>query len=55
MFEFSVIKQVKKISISDNLRFPAYILAYLPTLIVKELKISLEDGRVVTSLNLIKL
>ena len=39
---------------NDNKRIPLYILAYLLTQIVKELKISVEQGRVVTSLNAIE-
>ena len=53
MFEFSVSKDIKKINI-DKIRIPAYLLAYLLTLIVKKLKISVEHGRVVTTLKIIK-
>ena len=49
MFEFSV----KKIH-NDKRRVPTYLLAYLLTLSVKILKISVEQGRVVTTLNIIK-
>ena len=35
-------------------RIPVYHLAYLLTLIVKKLKISNEQGRVVTTLNIVK-
>ena len=52
MFEFSVSKDMKKKI--DKRRIPTYLLAYLLTLIVKELKISVEQGRVVTTLNIIK-
>ena len=38
---------------NDKRRIPAHLLAYLPTLIVKELKISVEPCRVVTTLNII--
>jgi hypothetical protein len=44
MFEFSVSKDMKKIN-NDKRRIPAYLL----TLIVKELKISVEQGSVVTT------
>ena len=48
MFEFSVSKHMKRRrSKSDNMRIPTFILTYLLTLIVKELKISVEQGRVV--------
>ena len=46
MFEFSVSKDDN----SDKRR----ILAYLLALIIKELKFSVEQGRVVTTLNIIK-
>ena len=49
MHEFSVSKDIKKNN--DKRRIPTYILAYLQTLIVKELKISVEQGRVVTTYN----
>ena len=39
---------------SDNMRIPTYILAYLLTLIVKELKISAEKGRAITTFDIIK-
>ena len=51
MFEFSVSKDVKKIKITMIKRLvPGYLLA----LIVKILNISVEQGRVVTTLNTIK-
>ena len=40
MFEFSVSKDIEKNS--DNTIFPTYIVPYLLTLIIKELKISVE-------------
>jgi hypothetical protein len=46
MFEFSVSKDDN----SDKRRIPAYLL----TLVVKELKTSVEQGRVVTTLKIIK-
>jgi hypothetical protein len=55
MFEFSVSKDMTK---KDIIREVAVgkVAAYLcRTLIVKELKISVEHGRVVTTLNIIKL
>ena len=51
MFEFSVSKDMKKRITMIRGEFQ---LAYLLTLIVKESKISIEQGRVVTTLNLIK-
>ena len=42
VFEFSVCKHMGKKSNSDNKRNPTYILACFLTLIVKELKISVE-------------
>ena len=48
-FEFS--EDMKK---NDKQRIPTYLLAYLLTLIVKELKISVEQDRVVRTLNIIK-
>ena len=53
MFEFSVSKEMKKKINNDKKRIPSYLLAYLLTLIVKK-KISAEQGRVVTTLNIIK-
>ena len=54
MFEFSVGKIIMGEVNNDKRRIPAYFLAYLLTLIVKELKISVQHGRVVTTLNTIK-
>ena len=54
MFEFSVSKDMKNKNNNDKRRIPTHLLAYLLTLIVKELKISVEQGRVVTTLNIIK-
>ena len=48
MFEFSVSENMKKTN-NDKRRIPTYLLVYLLTLIVKELKISVEQGRVVTT------
>ena len=39
---------------SNKRKIPTYFLANLPTLIIKELKISVERGMVVTTLNIIK-
>ena len=52
-FEFSVSKDMKK---NNNIkrRVSTYLLAYLLTLIVKKLKISVEQGKVVTTSNIIK-
>jgi len=55
MFEFSVCKDMKKIkNNNDKRRILACILALCLTLIVKELKISVEQGRMVTTSNIIK-
>ena len=55
-FEFSVSKDMKNkiITNNDKRSIPTYLLAYLLTLIVKILKISVEQDRVITALNLIK-
>ena len=56
MFEFSVSKDMeknKKIK-NDKKRILAFLLACLLTLIVKELKMSVEQGKVVPTLNIIK-
>ena len=42
MFELSVSKDMKNKNNTDNKKIPTYILAYLPALIVKELKIGVE-------------
>ena len=52
MFELSVSKDMGKTN--DHKRITSHLLAYLLTLIVKELKISVEQGRAVTTLNTIK-
>ena len=39
---------------NDKRRISTHLLAYLLTLIVMELKISVEQGRVITTLNIIK-
>jgi hypothetical protein len=38
----------------DRRRIPTYLLANLPTLIIKELRISVEQGTMVATLNLNK-
>ena len=53
MFEISASKDIK-INKNDKRRIPTYLLANLLTLIIKELKNSVEQGRVVTTLNIIK-
>jgi len=53
MFEFSVSKDMKKNN-NDKRSISTYFLALCLTLIVKELKISVEKSRVVTTLNIIK-
>ena len=50
MFEFSVSEDMKKKYNIDKRRIPAYLL----TLIVRKLKISVEQGRMATILNIIK-
>ena len=52
----SVDKDMKRIEKNNNdkRRMPTFLLAYILTLIVKESKISVERGRVVTTLNTIK-
>ena len=54
MFGFSVGKDMENQNNNDKRRIPTYLLAYLLTLIVKELKISVEHCRVVITLNIIK-
>ena len=54
MFEFSVSEDMGGKIHNDKRRIPTYFLACLLTLIVKELKISVEKGRVVKTLNIIK-
>ena len=55
MFEVRCSKDMKKKkNNNDKRRFPSHLRAYLLTLIVKELKISVEQGRVVTTLTIIK-
>jgi len=54
MFEFSVSKDMEKKNNNDERRILAYLLTLCLTLIVKELKISVEEGRVVTTLSIIK-
>jgi len=44
----------KKKENNDKRRIPTYLLALYLTLIVKKLKISIQKGRVVTTLNVIK-
>ena len=51
MFEFSVSKDMKRKNNNNKRRIPTYLLANLLTLIVNKLKISVEQGRVVTTLN----
>jgi len=55
MFEFSVNKDMKKIKNkfnNDKRRILAYLLALCLTLIIKELKISVEQGKVITTLKI---
>ena len=53
MSEFSVSKDMKKKNNNVRRRIPTHLLAYLLTFIVKEMEISVEHGRVVTTLNII--
>ena len=53
MFEFSVSKDMKKKKNNDKMTIPTYLLACLLTQVVKELKISAKQGRVVTTLIII--
>ena len=46
MFEFCVKKDMEKYHNKGNKRLPTHLLAYILTLIIKELKISVEQGRV---------
>ena len=54
VFEFSVSKDMGKTINNDKRRIPAFLLAFLRTLVVKKLKVSVEQGKVVTTLNIIK-
>ena len=54
MFKFSVSKDMKKEDIIRKVAIWKVAAHLCLTLIVKELKISVEDGRVVTTLNVIK-
>ena len=54
MFEFSVSKDIKKKDIIWEVAIRKIATHLCLTLIVKELKISVEHGRVVTTLNIIK-
>ena len=53
MFQFSVSKDMLKNN-NDKMRIPICLLANVLTLIIKELRISVEQGTVVTTLNIIK-
>jgi len=53
VFEFSVSKHMKKKNNNDKKRIPTYLLTLCLTLTVKELNISVKQGRVVTTLNII--
>ena len=53
MFECSV-NRILKNKNNDKGRIPSHLLAYLLALIIKELKISVEHGRVVTTPHTIK-
>jgi len=52
MFEFSIIKDMKKNNNNDKRRTLTYFLTLCLILIVKELKISVEHSRVVTTFNI---
>jgi hypothetical protein len=51
MFEFSVSKDMKRTMTEEEFQ---HIFKYLPTLIVKKLKLGVEQGSVVTTLNIIE-
>ena len=53
--KFSVDKDMRKYEMNNNdgRRSAARLLAYFRTLVVEELRISVEQGRVVTTLNII--
>ena len=53
MFEFSVSKDMEK-KLTLIRRLPTNLLTYLLTPVVKKLEISIEQGKVVTTLNTIK-
>ena len=53
--EFSVSKEMENSNNNDKRRISTYLLAYLLTLVVKELRFSVEQRKVVTTtLNIIK-
>ena len=54
MFEYSVSKDMEKKLQCKKRGFPTYLLVYLQKLIVKKLKICVEQGRVVTTIDIIK-
>ena len=54
MFEFSVSKDVEKKDIIREVAIGTIVAHLCLTLIVKELKISVEQGRMITTLNIIK-
>ena len=54
MFEFSVSKDMKKKDIRREVTMRKVVAHLCLILIVQELKIDLEQGRVVTTLNMIK-
>ena len=54
MFEFSVSRDKERKNDNGRRRIPAYLIAYLLTLVVKGLRINVEQGRVVTILHVIK-
>ena len=54
MFDFSVSKDIKKTNLIREVPVGKVAAHLCLTLIIKELKISIEQGRVVTTLNIIK-
>jgi hypothetical protein len=54
MFEFSISRDIKRVDIRKEVTVGKVTAHLCLTLIVKELKISVEHGRVVTTLNIIK-
>ena len=53
-FEFSVSKDMENQNNNDKRRIPSHLIAYHLTVIVKELKTSVEHKWVVTTLNKMK-
>ena len=50
IFEFIVNKEYEKNNYNDDQKIPTHLLAYILTLIVKELRINVEQGRLAITL-----